>query len=505
MKKLILVLLVILFFSSSYAQERDENTSTLSISGAITYERPVLNKNHIGLNYNNTEKKPARQIVVHLINEDEDTIAITTTDDNGKYNFPYISKNIQLKIRVYALMSNTESNSWDIKVLDNTKNDALYAIEGELSSTKESDNQRNLHIPLKNKSSAPFSILDDIYTSMKKITAIEPTTFPSLKIYWSTRNNPSNGSFKEGQIGTSFFDGDESIYFLGNDASDADEFDTHVIVHEWSHYFEHYFSRTDNIGGIHGDGDYLDIRVAFSEGFGNAWSAIVTDNPIYSDTVKENGWFMNIERDISINPGWWSEFSVQKIIYDLYDDIGDINESNESHDHISLGFKPIYDVLTTTQKETKAFTSIFSFITLLKENNSSLDSKIDMLVQNENIDSIETIYGESQHNLYSNLGEQEVCTSSQYGKVNKFLNHKFIRFSIDTQKRYTIRVKQTNGSDSDPDFSLYGGTPFRLRKVVESYQHGLETSRIFFTVGDYILDISDYNNLEEACFDISIK
>jgi len=503
MKKLLLLLCVTLLFYSAYAQEPDNDT--LTIFGTITYERPTVNKNHMGLNYNDKESKPAQQIVVHLLNESGDTIATTTTNDKGEYTIPSVSKNIQVKIRAYASMSNTSINTWDIKVLDNSNNNALYTVEGKLTSTKEHDNQRNIHIPLEKKISAPFSILHDIYSAMKKITTIEPTTFPPLNIYWSTRNNPSRGSLQEGQIGTSFFDGYESIYLLGDNHSDADEFDTHVIIHEWSHYFAHYFSREDTIGGNHGDGDYLDIRVAFSEGFGNAWSAIVTDNPIYSDTIKEHGWFMNIERDISSNAGWWSEFSVQKIIYDLYDKRGDINETDESHDQIALGVKPLYEVLTTTQKETKAFTSIFSFITLLKENNNSLSPEIDRVVHNEGIDTIESIYGETLHNLYTHLGEQEVCTSSQYGKQNKLLNHKYILFTIDTQKSYTVRVKQTNGDDADPDFSLYGGTPFGLRKTVESYQKGLETSRIFLAQGEYILDISDFNGLQEACFNVTIK
>ncbi len=47
------------------------------------------------------------------------------------------------------------------------------------------------------------------------------------------------------------------------------------------------FSRADNIGGSHSLGEALDIRVAFGEGWGNAFSAIATDNPIYFDTYGD--------------------------------------------------------------------------------------------------------------------------------------------------------------------------------------------------------------------------
>jgi hypothetical protein len=476
------------------------NNSSISISGTITYVRPLLNSNHIGLSSKNESINPAKQIVVKLLGEMGHSISETTTNDQGVYRFVDVPKNTKVKVQIYSIMQRKQSlNSWNVQVVDNTQQNALYSIEGELVSSKDSDNIRNLKIPLASKASAPFSILNDIYTSMKKIINMRNVSFPPLFIKWSVNNNSSQGKFEKGQIGTSFFDKKESIYLLGDSHSDSDEFDSSVIIHEWSHYFEKNFSRTDNIGGDHGEGERLDIRVAFSEGFGNAWSAMVTDNPIYADTSGDRGWFMDIEQDKSIDAGWWSEVSVQKIIYDLYD------ENNESHDILSLGLEPLYDVLTTTQKETKAFTSLFSFITLLKQKVPLYGSQIDKLLLDENIESIEDdIYGEEHHNLYADLGE-EICTSSQYGKGNKLLNHKYLRFTIDIQKSYTVRVKQTEGKSADPDFSLYSINPFRLKKEVSGVQKGIESSDFFLSTGDYLLDISDYNNISEVCFNISIK
>ncbi len=478
------------------------NNSSISISGTVTYVRPLLNSNHIGFS-SQEKRKPAKEIVVKLLDDEGNILSSTTTNSEGKYSFSYVPQNIDVRVNSYAIMESNESNSsWSVKVVDNTQNDALYTIEGSLANTKESNNQRDINIPLKNLKSAPFSILDDIYSSMKKIIEIKPTAFPPLSIKWSSNNISSDGSLEDGQIGSSFFNGENSIYLLGDQKSDSDEFDTHIIIHEWGHYFEKNFSRADSIGGSHGEGDRLDIRVAFGEGFGNAWSAIVTDNPIYTDASGNRGWFMNIEHDNTVEAGWWSEASVQKIIYDLYDG------KNEPHDQVALGLRPIYEVLTNEQKNTKALTSIFSFITALKKRNPTQSSKIDKLLADENIESIsDDIYGDSHHNLYSDLGEERVCTSSKNGIHNKLLNHKFIRFSIDFQKSYTIRVEQSNNKEeiSDPDFYLYGGEPFKLKSIVESEQKKLETSSIFLTTGDYILDISDYNNLEEACFEISIK
>jgi len=108
----------------------------------------------------------------------------------------------------------------------------------------------------------------------------------------------SEYELRSGLIGTTHFDGDGNLYILGDADSDTDEYDDHVIIHEWGHYFEQSFSRADSIGGPHGSGDRLDIRVAFGEGWGNAFSAIATDNPIYlilKGFKANSNWFFQME------------------------------------------------------------------------------------------------------------------------------------------------------------------------------------------------------------------
>jgi hypothetical protein len=56
------------------------------------------------------------------------------------------------------------------------------------------------------------------------------------------------------------------MFLLGKEDVDTDEFDTHVVVHEWGHYFESAVSRSDSPGGNHALGDLLDARLAFGEG-----------------------------------------------------------------------------------------------------------------------------------------------------------------------------------------------------------------------------------------------
>jgi len=475
----------------------------VNISGTILYER--VHPTHLGtnssLNFSNITQEPAKQVLVEAINEQSNTVNSTYTDTQGNYFLSNLNSNSNIKIRVYAKMF--KQSAWDVKVIDNVNRDSLYVIEGNLATTGFKDTVRNLVASASNKSSPPFAILGSVYQAMQKVRAIdENVQFPPLKMNWSTRNISSG----------TYYDGIDNIVLQGDQQGDSDEYDDHIIIHEWGHFLEQKISRADNIGGPHGTDERLDIRVAFGEGFGNALSAIVTDDPIYFDTLGRNsGWNMNIENAPHETPGWFSEASIQRILYDLYD------TPRDKGDNLDLGFQPIYKTLTTGQKTTPAFTSLFSFITELKKDNPDATSRIDEVVANENIATIEDSYGS---NRISNLEEDDlplyreltlnttiknVCTkNSNNQNYNKLSNHKYIRFTINENNTYPIQIKQSNGRDSDPEFTLFKTSPFENFSTQESGVAGVEKVSLALTSGDYILDIYDANKRTKACFNVSV-
>ncbi len=501
-----------------------DSSNGLRIIGKITYDRVHVNSNGIGLNYNNITQDSAKQVLVKLVKNNcsysnsSEVIASTVTNDNGDYELTNLPENQDARICVYAKMEKSGTGGWDLEVIDNTNFNALYTMQSSQFSTGEESTRRNLNASSGwdgrsysgTRTAAPFAILGSIYQAMEKvISADSKATFPPLKINWSIKNVPAgNGSEEEltkGQIVTSHFNGDGNLYILGDANGDTDEYDDHVMIHEWGHYFEANFSRADSIGGPHGDGDKLDIRVAFGEGWGNAWSAIATDNPIYFDTQgirQSDGFYMNIESGTSGSHGWYSEDSVQRILYDLYD------SHNDRDDTLSLGFKPIYKVLIGPQKTTPAFTSLFSFITYLQEENPTVGNKIDAILEDEDISHIYDIYGSKHNNLYSDMEQgniKEICTSGENGSFNKLYDHKYIRFSINRSSNYTISVMQNNGNNSDPDFGVYKTVPFNHLGDADSSIAGQETGQYDLSVGDYLLDVGDYNGVNYACFDITIN
>ena len=508
-KRYILTLLLTLLFTAcnstnSVTQEEGGTSGPLKIIGKIEYERihPLHNGGSTILNKNNITTESAKQVIVEAINSSGQTIATTSTDDNGNYSLTNLPENTSLKIRAYAKM--LKANKWDTKVIDNTNGDAQYVLDGSLVSTGTQSTRRNLKALASTKQSPPFAILDSVYLAMKKVlTADSSVVFPPLKMNW-TVNNIESGTY---------FDGVDNIMIQGDQKGDSDEYDDHIIIHEWGHYFEAKFSRADSIGGGHTSGDHLDIRLAFGEGWGNAWSAIATDDPIYFDTMGSNGWNMNIETATHETPGWFSEASIQRILYDLYD------SNDDGADTLSLGFKPIYDTLIGPEKTTKAFTSLFSFITGLKSITPTHSEEINSILSNESINEITDIYGSNRKNnvvstalpLYKELivGSgiaTNVCVSTTYGVTNKLNNHKYIHFNIDSAGEKSISIVKSSGdSTRDPDFTLYKVSPFTNVVAGESATANKEDLSYTFKAGEYLLDVSDASNKGNACFNVTIN
>ncbi|WP_457747412.1 PKD domain-containing protein [Sulfurimonas sp.] len=492
--------------------------SNVNLSGKITYDLVPANANNIGLDYANITQETCKFVIVDLLDSAGNLIATTETNATGGYTFSNLVANTQVKVRVYAKMLRSGTPSWDVKVVDNTSSYATYVMDGALASVGSVDSVRNLNAPsgwggssyTTARVAAPFAVLDTVHSAMDTVLNADPLAiFSPLVVSWSKLNTNVSGDRTLGQITTSHYLAGE-LYILGDADNDTDEYDNHVIAHEWGHYYEDKFSRSDSIGGSHGNGDVLDIRVAFGEGWGNAFSAIALNNPIYYDTYgsqQSSGFTINMESGTTTNPGWFSETSVENIIYDLYDNAADNN------DNLALGFGPIHNIFVNNEKNTTAFTSIFTFIDALKNANSANAAAIDSIVADENIATITDIYGTGRtnktasypyHDFNTSTGNVVVTTTTTYGIYNKLENRQYVKFNIGTTGSYTVQVSAINSTSADPDFVIYQSNPFS--KVTLSDGSGTsEQVTLNLTIGSYLLDISDYNNTSTVDFNVTIN
>ena len=521
MIKIITTIILSIFFigcggdtkkSNTLNKYNDGNYTKVSLSGQITYDLVPANPNHLGLDYDSIRHEPSRWITLEAIDDHNILIEKTSTDLSGHYHFNKIPINTKVKIRILALIN----KNGIAKVVDNTKNNSLYVVDGSLVDSGSKNTSRDINIPSgwmganynSIRSAAPFAILGSVQKAMKLVIDASPSvSFSNLNINWSKNNIAYSGDASSGKIGTSHYI-NNNLYILGDENGDTDEYDDHVIAHEWGHYYIDKLSRSDSIGGAHGLGEFLDIRVAFSEGFGNAFSAMAHHNPIYFDSMFEgqsSGMKMDIEHGTESNPGWFSEASVQHILYDLFDD------NQDSADTINLGFKPLHQVFTNQQKDALSFTSIFSFITYLKTNHQEISTGIDALLESENIATIGDIYGHGRNNHMDyypyntmTVGETaNITIRKSFGTKNKLGNRHYVKFNIPSQGQYKIKIMQTSGSENSAVSILFKAEP-----KFERLGYSSKTTRvIILNPGNYLLEVYDKNKYSssEASYNITIS
>ncbi|MGH8239545.1 MAG: hypothetical protein ACREXP_21380, partial [Steroidobacteraceae bacterium] len=521
--------------------------ASVTISGQITFDRIPLDATlGNGLNPAGTVQAPARQVTVQAIGTAAGAavLASTSTDASGNYSLS-VPSNTSLFIRVRAEMIKTGVvPTWNFSVHNNDNSDALYALDGNAASSGTANSTRNLNAPsgfgvnsyTGERAAAPFAILDTVFRAKELVlTATPSTVFPTLSLFWSDQNRPTVGRFcpDDGDIGTSSYivfgqgelDGcavpqtnPDGIYILGNFTAlggDTDEFDQSVIAHEFGHYVEDRFGRTDSIGGIHGGSStLLDLRVAFGEGWGNAFSGMALGGPVYRDTQNgvQTDFSIDMEADDDLNEGWFSEASVGEILWDLFD------ATNEPGDTVALGFAPLLAVVTGAQVTTDALTSIFTFSTGLRAAQPAAQPAIDTLLAGEDITGTgdfgvgETNDGDGNPSvnngvlpIYGDIARNDppitVCSRSPFGHAsgNKLGNRVFLRFTNDMARPITIQATGTNSVGgaipaTDPDiFVLRRGTLAAFGAGTGSSE---TISQAALPAAAYIIEVYDFDVAE---------
>jgi hypothetical protein len=555
-----------------------EPQAMVTISGKVRYEFVPPNANCNGLNFPGTVTRFIRQATVQIVNAGSGTVIDTiVSNDMGDYSFT-VAANTNVFLRVRAELIRGGANpSWNVEVRDNTANTGsplsqrpLYVLDGATFDSGGLPMTRDLTATTGwggasytgVRAAAPFSVLDTIYSVMSVMLAEDAqANFQPLDAFWSVNNNTSPGvpvapgtsidndpNIASGDIGTAFYSGNR-LFLRGMADDDTDEFDDHVVVHEWGHYFEDNFSRSDSIGGSHGLGESLDMRLAFGEGFASALAGIGLNNPSFCDTfgsAQGNGFGFDIEIDRFGVEGWFNELSIINLIYDLWD------TNNDGADTGSLGFGPIYDVLTGTQAITPAFTSIFSFATELKAQNPGQAAFVDAILGDHNIIAAGIdIYGSTETNdggrpsnptpedvlpIYTDvlIGTQfKICSNSQFDNGrdgNKLSEYRYLILDVNPPSALTFTVENdtpstpTAGFDcmadpndpenrehSDPDIAIFQNGNFVWGGF--SCEPNSEVTRSPVLSGRYVLDVVEFRYLddespvgfpEQTCFDITI-
>lgn len=512
--------------TSSSLSSQNSSIQSLTLSGMVTYDSVPHNSNHIGLNYAATQIRPVRGAVVQLLNASNQVVLTGVTGADGGYSFP-VNPNQLLRVRVKAELARTQSPSWDFQVTDNTSNNAAYVMDGGLVSSGTQNSTRNLHAASGwmgtaysgERVAAPFAILDTIYMGVQRLLLAGNTRdLPPLELRWSTRNVAASGDVAKGEIETSSFDGN-AIYILGDADNDSDEYDSHVLLHEWGHYLEANLFRSDSIGGDHNDGQMLDIRVAMSEGLANAFSAMMLEDPNYADAsgfAQASGFTFNVSRRSRVNKGYFSEGSVGSVLFNYY---------TSSHNKTPNDFAPIFQLLNHPDYyNSQAFTSIFLFYAQMKARLPDQVALFKSILGEQNINGTDE-YGADETNdadsqwalpLYKSINPDNqvinLCSSAEFGKANKLTNSQFVRLAITQAGTYSLSAMKSGGDSvsSKPEIILFQqGWPLFYGKNTIS---DTVTGSVTLARGNYLIEIYDLNNRDAdntasntTCFNLRVR
>ncbi|MBN8541010.1 MAG: hypothetical protein J0L82_11535 [Deltaproteobacteria bacterium] len=374
-----------------------------NISGTIQYERYLPgfsdngtpgnpNDDFVELDYSTKVTSPVRRAVVQVLINGTTPIGSGVTDDNGNYTISVdVPSGTSLVVRTMARSTitnyvkdavgvgpdeNCQGASWDIRVVNNVTNNVNSQTNHSLRPQYVLDSSAFVTAGASTitvnttagmtwngttytaRSGAPFALLDTAISGLE--TACQGRaniSFPLLYMNWSSDNTTTSGNRYQGSIATSFYTTEltskvANLYILGKVDVDTDELDRHIVAHEFAHYLENKIYRSDSIGGSHSLSDSLDTRLAFGEGFGNAFSGIVHNDGIYYDT-SGSGQASGFRIIVSNPPttvddrGPYSETSMQYFIWRLW-------TARTSFDRIG-------NILENFQKTTSAVTNGLTF------------------------------------------------------------------------------------------------------------------------------------------------
>lgn len=497
-----------------------------AVTGKAVFESVPPKSVGMGLDYAASVDKPIRGATVQLIDAASAVIATTATDDSGNYSVSLpTSQAVRVRVRAEFKRTGSASGDRDFTVLDNTSSNALYVLDS-AAFTPTAAVTQNVRAAsgwggssyTATRAAGPFSLLDVVYSAQAKVASVAPTvTLPPLKVFWSVRNVPSSGDRTLGQIETTFFTTTPSgraLYVLGAANTDTDEYDTHVIAHEFGHYLQSALSRDDSVGQGHGQRDKLDARVAFSEGWGNAWSGIALGSPVYTDTYGTSQ-ASSFSFDVSVaatgaDRGWYSETSAQYLIWTTTQ---------------TTGFGPVYTALTTFPTS-PAFSSLYSFAAAVKAVSPANAAMINSLFATQQVVA-QDAFGTGETNngavtnalpvykTYLTLGvAQMFCVDSsaeirQPHDHNKLGEYQYIRFTATGARTITvIKVSSTRATPTDPDFVLLksdGTTVNGFSGTADS-----EIATVTLPTGTHTIALTDDHFLDDSatvtsCFNLTVN
>jgi hypothetical protein len=320
-----------------------------------------------------TGPKPIRYAEIRVTDASGAIIQCGETDSLGQFNLSLPKSDSTANIYVTSRADNDFLKAY---VLTNPTNNTFHSISSSVTLNADQSVGTLLAPANATLEGGAFNILDKILdaniylkneTTGCSISFADCTPFtvaPLVTAYWTKGVNP--GSYYNLPPLSFYLPGERKLFLLGGvngdvDSSDTDHFDNTIIIHEYGHFIEDIYSKTDSPGGSHSGNTILDPRLAWGEAWANFFQAMVTGNSIYRDTFgtpdgtagvyfNENLESGSIDTPITLGDGNFREFSITRALVDYFD------SSNEGIgiDRLTAPFAEFWTLFTSS---TSGFTS----------------------------------------------------------------------------------------------------------------------------------------------------
>ncbi len=481
---------------ASYCSTISTFTTSSTITGTAIYKRRAFYA--LGLGDVDTTDYPIRRAEVRVLSGST-VVQCGETDNSGNFSLslPQNSNTYTIQVNSRAFNSYVKTS-----ILNDPTNNVFYS----LTTTVVPDSNKSVGTLTASATNSTllggaFNIYDQILKAnefLRDKTAgcgALCTTFTvatKSQVYWKPGFNP--GTYVGTSSGLSFYSPSESkLYILGGlngdpDNTDTDHFDNTVIIHEYGHFIEDQYSKTNSPGGSHTGTGVIDARLAWGEGWANFFGVYVnsyfTGDTRYRDTKGNkdgsvHSFFFNLELDSDtsdapaalLGQGNFREFAVTQSLWDSVDKTADAlntsvayNSNPNNDEAITANFYEFWSVLTVYFSTSSYYFRNFG---LFMELQNALAGRTDVSTIltsfQQRANRIDYGYTVTAPNGTCNYTIQSSSPSTSFAGSDQYRDNDFYQY---THTGGALTLTLTHNGNSDLDLYLY----------TSNYQYGSTSS-----------------------------
>ena len=237
-------------------------------------------------------ERPLPSGQIEIVRERDGAVVATgLTDAEGRFDVRYgAHEGERYQVRALAAIevASVEEGSdtrWRSRVVDRTPARALYALVTDPFEPARPDPE-------------PWTLRAGVEAGVAGAMNVADVTRVGFEFVRQYSDRPAPELTTRWQSGLAFDCGScfsEDTISLGGQLEDTDEFDDHIILHEFGHYVVRWFSQDDSPGGSHRDRQ-VSPRLAYGEGVAYFFCAMVLDAPQIVDTFIDDTRVIDAER-----------------------------------------------------------------------------------------------------------------------------------------------------------------------------------------------------------------